>query len=247
MKIGILQCGRSPEMLVSKFGDYDDMCISLLGEQFETAVYPVLDHDFPDTVQDADGWLITGSRFAVYEDHAWIPPLEDFLRAAYADSIPIVGICFGHQILAQALGGKVEKYSGGWSVGLVDYRIDGAADPLPINAFHQDQVLEPPADAKTIGSTDFCKHAILAYGNKALTLQPHPEFSNAFTESLIDTRGREVLPAPVVDNGLHSIRKPAAGEKMAEQIQRFFLNASGSNSNRRTDAVEGTAANGHPS
>ena len=140
MKIGILQCGRSPAMLVSKFGDYDDMCISLLGMQFETAVYAVLDNDFPDSVQDADGWLISGSRFGVYEDHDWIPPLEDFLRTAYARSIPIVGICFGHQILAQALGGKVEKYSGGWSVGLVEYQMEGAEDPVPINAFHQDQV-----------------------------------------------------------------------------------------------------------
>ncbi len=212
-------------MLVSKFGDYDDMCISLLGMQFETAVYAVLDNDFPDSVQDADGWLISGSRFGVYEDHDWIPPLEDFLRTAYARSIPIVGICFGHQILAQALGGKVEKYSGGWSVGLVEYQMAGAEDPVPINAFHQDQVLEPPADATTIGSTDFCQHAMLAYGNKALTLQPHPEFSNAFTESLIDTRGREVLPASVVESGLHSINQPAAQEKMAEQIQQFFLNA----------------------
>jgi GMP synthase-like glutamine amidotransferase len=77
--------------------------------------------DFPKDIHDCDGWLITGSRFGAYEDHPFIPPLEDFIRAAYAAHVPVVGICFGHQIIAQAMGGKVEKYAGGWSVGPTEY------------------------------------------------------------------------------------------------------------------------------
>ena len=67
---------------------------------------------FPEGIHDADGWLITGSRHGAYEDHPWIPPLEEFIRDAYAAQVPLVGICFGHQIIAQAMGGKVEKYQG---------------------------------------------------------------------------------------------------------------------------------------
>ncbi len=101
MKIGILQAGRSPEELRDRHGDYDDMFRRFLdGQGFEFVTYPVLDGVLPNSVDDAEGWLVTGSKFGVYEDHDWIPPLEDFLRQAYAQAVPIVGIYFGHQILA---------------------------------------------------------------------------------------------------------------------------------------------------
>lgn len=91
----------------------------------------------PPRSHDADGWLITGSRHGAYEDHAFIPPLEGFIRDAYGAAVPMVSICFGHQIIAQALGGKVEKFNGGWSVGAQDY--DFGDEKLTLNAWHQDQ------------------------------------------------------------------------------------------------------------
>ena len=110
MKIGILMAGLLPDEMVAKHGQYDKLYQRFLdGNDFEYDDYRVMENQFPSSVNDADGWLITGSKHGAYEDHDWIPPLEKFLRDAHAKNVPIVGICFGHQILAQALGGTVEK------------------------------------------------------------------------------------------------------------------------------------------
>jgi len=198
MKIGILQTGLCPSELVKEHGEYDAMFKKFLdGNDFEYESYRVVENQFPSSINDADGWLITGSRYGAYEDHVWIPPLEAFLREAYGQKIPIVGFCFGHQILAQALGGKVEKFSGGWSVGKQHYQLDGVKGGVDLMAWHQDQVVELPAGSKAVGSSPFCKYAAIAYGNKALTVQPHPEFGQAFVRSLFDER-KDVLPSEVM-------------------------------------------------
>jgi len=154
MLIGILQTGQSPDMLAPTAGDYPDMFVRLLADQgLQFRTWRVLDMDLPADVHECDGWLITGSRFGVYEDHPFIKPLEDFIRRAYAAQVPMVGICFGHQIIAQAMGGRVEKYQGGWSVGPTEY--DFAGQRLRLNAWHQDQVVEKPANAEVAGCSDF--------------------------------------------------------------------------------------------
>ncbi len=222
MKIGILQTGRTPDELREKYGDYDAMFRRLLGGQgFEFVTYPVLDGTLPADVHAADGWLITGSKFGVYEDHSWIPPLEDFIRAAYASAVPIVGICFGHQILAQALGGTVEKYSGGWSVGLKDYTLEGFPAGAQLLAWHQDQVVEPPADATVAGSSPFCRYAALAYGDKAYSIQPHPEFNSDFVSDLVAAR-RAVLPDDIAHKALNSLGGKTSSKAFANSIAEFY-------------------------
>ncbi len=114
MRIGILQTGLAPENLSPAMGDYPDMFARLLdGQGFTFQTWRVVEGEFPADVHAADGWLITGSRHGVYEDHPWIAPLEQFIRDAYAAHVPLVGICFGHQIVAQAMGGRVERFAGG--------------------------------------------------------------------------------------------------------------------------------------
>lgn len=225
MKIGILQTGRSPEEISSEHGDYDSFFRRMLGGRgFDFVTYPVLDGVLPSDVRAADGWLITGSRFGVYEDHAWIRPLEAFIRRAYEASVPLVGICFGHQIIAQALGGKVEKFAGGWSVGTVDYAFEGFDDPARLLAFHQDQVVEKPADARVVGSSAFCRFAALVYGDRAYSIQPHPEFTEAFVADLLVAR-RELLPAGVAEEAERSLGQGADSTAIANQIEAFFKQA----------------------
>lgn len=222
MRIGILQTGRSPEEMRDKHGDYDDLFKRLLdGRGFTFETYPVLDGVFPKDVHDADGWLITGSKFGAYEDHDWIPPLEDFLRRVYDADVPIIGVCFGHQILAQALGGKVEKYSGGWAVGAVDYDLCDTQGTETIMAWHQDQITELPKDARVLGRTDFSPHAILAYGNRALTVQPHPEFSREFVADLIAAR-RDVIPPEVAEQAERRLDAPLTSATFADKFETFF-------------------------
>ncbi len=197
MKIGILQTGLCPPDLVDEHGEYDEMCSQFLdGNGFEFVSYRVVENKFPASVNEVDGWLLTGSKYGAYEQHSWIPPLEKFLREAYSQNIPIVGICFGHQILAQALGGKVEKFPGGWVVGKQSYKLNGNNSNADLMAWHQDQVTKLPPEATVIGTSNTCKYAALAYGNKALTVQPHPEFGLEFVEALFEAR-KEMLPDEV--------------------------------------------------
>lgn len=223
MKIGILQTGYPPENTIPTHGNYADAFERLLeGHDFEFSRWAALEGELPPSIHSADGWLITGSKFGAYEDLPWIAPLENFLRDAYSNDIPIVGICFGHQILAQALGGKVEQYSGGWSVGRVEYKIDGLAGDLPLYAWHQDQVVQLPPDAEVTGSTDFCKYAALTYGKKAYTVQPHPEFTEHYIKDLLEAR-RNVLPESTAEQASQSIEEgPTQSSAVAQKIAAFF-------------------------
>lgn len=221
MHIGILQTGHAPDALRMAQGDYTDMFQRLLaGRGFSFTTWDVVDGAMPPDVHAAEGWLITGSKHGVYEDHPWIPPLEDHIRAAYAAGVPVVGICFGHQIVAQALGGRVEKFAGGWTVGRQSYDWEGAE--VPLNAWHQDQVVARPEGAETLASTPSCAHAALVYGDRAFTVQAHPEFDAQSIDTLIRTYGGGTVPAALLDKASASLDAPTANAALADRIAGFF-------------------------
>ncbi len=221
MKIGILQTGHAPDELLPITGDVAPHFERLLdGKGFDFATYSVVDMEFPEEITDCDGWLITGSKHGAYEDHAFIAPLETFIRDTYAAGIPLVGICFGHQIIAQALGGKVEKFSGGWAVGRTTYDWNG--EMLALNAWHQDQVTVLPAGATVYASNDFCAHAALVYGDRVFTTQPHPEYGAEFIGGLVTYRGKGVVPDHQLAEAHANLDKPVDNPRVADQIARFF-------------------------
>jgi GMP synthase-like glutamine amidotransferase len=191
MRIGILQPGHAPDEVRGELGDYADMFERLLaGQDFTFNRWDVVDNIFPDGPDEADAWLITGSRHGVYEPHPWLPRLEGLVREIVASGKPLVGVCFGHQVIAQALGGKVEKFAGGWAVGRQQYDFGDAT--LALNAWHQDQVTELPPGAQVIASNAFCANAALLIGQNVLTIQPHPEFTSEMIAGLIDHRAAKV-------------------------------------------------------
>ncbi|ODT60521.1 MULTISPECIES: type 1 glutamine amidotransferase [Paracoccus] len=221
MRIGILQCGQSPAQLKRDLGDYPDMFMRLLDERgFDFTTWHVEGMAFPDDIHDADGWLLTGSRHGAYEDHAFIPPLEDFIRRAHDAGVPMVGICFGHQIIAQALGGTVVKHPGGWAVGAQDYDFGGQL--VTLNAWHQDQVVALPPSAQVAGRNAFCENAALIYGDRAFTVQAHPEFGDAFIQGLMDTRAKGVVPDDLLAAASARMGQADGASLLAERIEAFF-------------------------
>ncbi|NEX47268.1 type 1 glutamine amidotransferase [Pseudotabrizicola algicola] len=221
MLIGILQTGLAPEALAPAMGDYPDMFARLLdGHGFAFRTFQVVNGVFPGSVHDCDGWLITGSKHGVYEDHPWIAPLEAFIRTAYAEHVPMVGICFGHQIIAQAMGGRVEKFAGGWSVGPTSYDFEG--QQITLNAWHQDQVVERPAGAVVLAKNGFCENAALLYDDRTLTIQAHPEFRTPFVEGLMKTRAIGVVPDALLQTAAAKLDTPLDDTAIAARIAAFF-------------------------
>jgi len=221
MLIGILVTGHVHETLTEKYGDYSSMFVRLLdGYGFTFKTWNVVDMQFPASVHDADGWLLTGSRHGAYEALPFIAPTEEFIRKAYAEKVPLVGICFGHQIMAQALGGKVAKFDKGWAVGAETYDFGGRK--LKLNAWHQDQVIEKPADAEVIGTNEFCKNAALLYGDRAWSVQPHPEIRDDYMEGLLEKRGPGIVPDKLLEQSYQKLGTPLDDTFIADQIAAFF-------------------------
>lgn len=224
MLIGILQTGHAPDDLRAQSGDYPEMFQNLLaGHGFSFRTWDVEHMEFPASATQADGWLITGSRHGVYEEHPFIAPLEDFIREARTAGRPVAGICFGHQIIAQALGGKVEKYAGGWAVGPQQYDFDG--EIITMNAWHQDQVTRLPDGAEVIAGNDFCRYAGMVHGDTVLTVQAHPEFSDAFVQGLMDTRGKGVVPDDLMDDARARLGQTNDAAAIGDRIAAFFKSA----------------------
>ncbi|NSX54744.1 type 1 glutamine amidotransferase [Parasulfitobacter algicola] len=223
MKIGILQCGHTPDEIAARYGAFSVLFERMLdGHGFTFQTWNVVDMIFPDTIDQADGWLLTGSKHGAYENHAFIPLLEGFIRDTYADGRPMVGICFGHQIIAQALGGRVEKFSGGWAVGRHVYHFDGRGD-MAVNALHQDQVIQVPQGAKVIASSPHCANAALVYDNRILTVQPHPELTNSVMKDYITARrGTGTFPDALMDQAMALTDVPLNSDQMATDLALFL-------------------------
>jgi GMP synthase-like glutamine amidotransferase len=236
MKIGILETGLLNETFVGHYDPYPVMFAALLDQAhkgFEYRTYSVIRGEMPESTNDCDGWLITGSRFGAYEKLGWMQALEEFIRKLYRDSVPLVGICFGHQIIAQALGGKVVKSDRGWGIGLHYYRIDEAQewmDEFPeqvgIYAFHQDQVVTLPPQASVFSSSDFCPYAGLSYADSIISIQGHPEFEEDYELALINTFGGNRVPQTVASEALEKIQEKgqkADTKLLADWLAAFFI------------------------
>jgi len=236
MKIGILETGKVNPDLVPDHGHYVPMFRTFLHRAdatIEVEGWDIVDAGrIPASPRDADGWIITGSKFGVYDPLPWIEPLKTFLRATYAARVPMVGVCFGHQILAEAMGGRVVKSDRGWGAGVHEYRLEGeqpwagGRTSLNAHAMHQDQVVEKPRDARVVASSEFCDYAGLAYGDRALSIQPHPEFDTAYEADIIRLRrGGDGIPDDVADRALKTLETGVDNQVFAEWIVAFFRTA----------------------
>ena len=223
MTIGILQCGELPEALRAQHGSYGAMVAGLV-EPRPVTVYDVTQGELPPSATACEAFILTGSPAGVYDRLPWIAPLRDFLRQARGQA-GLVGICFGHQLMAEAFGGSVIKSPKGWGIGIQRYAVQhragwmDAAESIAIPAMHQDQVVTCPPDARVTLSSDFAPFAGLDYGD-AISFQGHPEFSNAFGTALIEQRRERY--AALADAAIASYAEPDDRARLAGWISRFL-------------------------
>src|SRR6476646_1912801 len=223
MKVAILETGRPPGNLAQEFGDYPAMFGRLLGDGFEVESFDVKAGELPDPAT-CEAYLITGSPAGVYEPLPWIEPLMQFIRSA-RDS-KMVGICFGHQVMAEALGGHVEKSDKGWGAGLHRYSIVrsepwiDSAGTIAAPASHQDQVVVQPPNTDVVAASDFTPPAALAWTDRpAISFQFHPEFSPAFAKALIAQRFDTVSDP---DAAIASLDAPNDNARVGQWIRNFL-------------------------
>ncbi len=214
-RIGVLETGRNRPELEQRFGTFADSFRVFLDpheQKAEFQAFMACDGELPDNPGSCDSYIITGSAASVYEELPWIAPLESFVRDA-ARTVPVVGICFGHQLIAQAFGGKVEKAQAGWGVGAHFY--DVAEQPSwmspPAGRFglivsHQDQVVVPPDDAQILASSAFCPFAMMQIGPNIMSMQPHPEAPRDYAEAIYRRR-EDILGSDTVADAVASMHQ----------------------------------------
>lgn len=220
-RVGLLLCDEiaSPHRGIA--GDYPELFARLFADDVELVAFRA-DHDeLPAAPEDCDGWLIGGSRRSVYDDVGWIDRLTRFTERLIGVR-PVVGICFGHQLVARALGAEVARV--GWSVGAVEYRThrpEATADEtLTIVASHQDQALELPAGTDLVASAPGCP--IAGFANDAvLTLQGHPEFTGPLGAALVNERCAHLGPE-LTAAALASLEAPLDTARAAAWIESFL-------------------------
>lgn len=231
MKLGILKTDAVRPEWVPDFGEYPDMFIRLLGSldpSLEFVVYDVEQGEYPDDIDEVDAYLITGSKSSVYDDKPWIHRLIAFVRELNQRKKKLVGICFGHQLVAQALGGRTEKSNKGWGVGLhthtftqqPDWSDDGPPE-FRVLVSHQDQVVANAEGATVLAGSEFCENAVCQIGEHILTFQGHPEFVPGYSREIMEFR-REAIGEQAYETGVASLGASPESERIGRWILAFL-------------------------
>ncbi len=230
--LGILETGLVNETFLPKYGSYPDMFRTLLNEQDPTVKfksYNVIDGEYPSDINECDAYLITGSKHNSYDEDPWIVVLKDYIRTLIEQDKKLLGICFGHQVIAHALGGLAAKSDKGWGVGIYNSQITPNLD-LPwlidhsiqfkLLVSHQDQVLMLPKGATLLASNPFCPNAAYFIQDKVLCFQGHPEFTTDYAKELMKSR-KDVIAEEVYSQALSSFANAADHKKVARWLLDF--------------------------
>ena len=239
MHIAILLAGHTNKAMPRRFRDYHDMFTILFkglpnGEDFRFTTLAVVDDIFPNHLDDYDGYLISGSAYGVYDDAPFIRRLIDLIQQIHQAKKPLFGVCFGHQIIAHALGGQAKKWDNGWVLGTIEVTltklpdwveekdwIDAKGNKINLIHVHQDQVTKLPRGATLIGTASHCKNAAYMIDDTVFAFQGHPEFDTPYTDALLS-----ILEHRVDESHIKAARKslstPHDGKRVANWILTFF-------------------------
>lgn len=232
--LGILDCDDLAPELKDEYQNYGRMFGQLLApldSGWELKTFRVLEDDWPESPAECDAYLLTGSKTGVYDSDPWLAPLREFVRQAFDQDIPLVGICFGHQFLADTLGGRAEKSNKGWGVGVRQVHSQYSApwmepkvENLNLLYSHQDQVTVLPDSAQCLYGDDFCPLAAFIVPKRILAFQGHPEFTKPYMAGLMKLRKARYAPGQY-DQAVSSLEKDEHGDIVAQWIFQFLDHA----------------------
>ena len=230
-RLGLLQCDVVPDHLRDRFADYPAMFATAFknaGVDVQWQVYNLLDGETPENLSEVDGYITTGARAGVYDGLDWYNNLVEVIRAIDRAEIPLVGICFGHQAIADALGGQVQVSDKGWGIGVRQYEI--AANPdwmspeceqFSVPVCHQDQVITLPKGSELLASNDHCENFLVQFTPTSLGFQGHPEFTVDYVDTLINLR-QEILPKQIAESAKSSLGTPHDNDMIIRWIAKFL-------------------------
>ncbi|MEM9214162.1 MAG: GMP synthase [Cyanobacteria bacterium P01_F01_bin.150] len=244
MRIGILEADQVAQDFIGEFGSYGDMVESWLYQAEKELLfrrYDVVQEIYPQDIAECDAYIITGSKASAYDQTPWVYTLSQFIRNLYTQSTKkIIGICFGHQIIAQTLGGLVSKSSKGWGIGLAENKVYEEetwmlpfAKTFKLLVSHQDQVVNLPENAKLIAGNTFCPYSVLKYGTSVLTFQGHPEHRKAYTQALMLSR-KGVIEEETLLIGLRSLEDEDDAQLIARWVINFLRQSDRTEWNRKS-------------
>lgn len=230
MKLAILDADILYDALRPRYASYGAMFETLLDSRdvgWDISTYQVINGQYPNDPAHYDAFLITGSKFDSFGDNDWIVALRNYAQMLYHSGKPVVGVCFGHQLLAHTLGGRAGRSDAGWGLGVMQFHLDqhppfvDERDTVNLIVSHQDQVLTLPDNAQRLMSNDFCPNAAFYIPGRVLAIQGHPEFSVDYGRDLLALRSDQLAP-DVVARVRSSFATPHDGALVGQWIRRFI-------------------------
>ncbi len=227
MTVGLLVCDQVRPEYRAEFKDYPDMFQALF-PAYTFKLYKAFKGELPKSVTECDCFMATGSSHSVYEDLDWIKKTKAFIKAIYEGNGYFIGFCFGHQLMAEALGGKVAKAKTGWCVGVHEFKVyrlkkwmRPAKTKVNFLMMCQDQVLALPKNGISLAGNADCPNAILQVGDRMMSIQAHPEFSKAYDRTLMEARV-ERMGIEKVQKGIASLKKVVDMELFRSWVDKFL-------------------------
>ena len=231
MKAAILKCDEVLPIFRPPFSDYSDMICAMFAGQDAGIEFDIFDcqaGQYPDQPELYDFYITTGSRAGVYEHSPWIQQLITFVQLLHEKHKKLIGICFGHQVMAEALGGKVEKSNKGWGIGIATNQIVATPDwmqpatsVLKILASHQDQVVELPPGARVIAQSEFCPYFFVQWSDHFISIQGHPEWQSEYSRALMNYR-KDIIPPDTISAAQETLDQPPDNRLFTQWMLHFI-------------------------